>query len=378
LALGFAASALSVAPGQAQQMCGGKSYPFPYTDVSGVVTFCPGIMEAYVTGISQGTTATTFSPSSTVIRSEMTTFLQRSVDQVLTRASRRTALKQTYTNTLQQFVDLTHRPVFCAADGPNVWVAATDSVVKVDAATGTVLGTYTGATKAWPIFVTTVDIVTADNASPNHLYEIFPSNSPGPMGDPGIPLPDGTSGMAFDGSSLWTANFSGSVSIINIIASTISTVSSGFNQPVGILYDGSHIWVTDHGAGTLLQLDSMGNILQTVTVGAGPQQPVYDGQNIWVPNNTGNSITVVQASSGNIVATIAADATNLLSGPRTIAFDGERILVTNDVGNSLTLFKAADLSFIANIPLSFSPYGACSDGTYFWVTVPSLNRLLRL
>ncbi len=41
-----------------------------------------------------------------------------------------------------------------------------------------------------------------------------------------------------------------------------------------------------------------------------PQFPVFDGTNIWVPNFFSNSITVVQASTGNVVATIASDATN--------------------------------------------------------------------
>ena len=59
-----AASVMGIGPVQAQEMCGGATYPFPYTDVSGVgAAFCPGIMEAYVTGVSKGTTPTTFSPN---------------------------------------------------------------------------------------------------------------------------------------------------------------------------------------------------------------------------------------------------------------------------------------------------------------------------
>ncbi len=45
---------LGPAPAQAQEFCV-VVYPFPYTDVSGVGgAFCPGIMEAYVTGVSKG------------------------------------------------------------------------------------------------------------------------------------------------------------------------------------------------------------------------------------------------------------------------------------------------------------------------------------
>ena len=95
-ALGFGVvTALGVVPVQAQQMCGGTSYPFPFTDVAGVgAPFCAGIMEEYVTGVSKGTTPTTFSPNQTVPRLQMTTFLQRALDQGLTRTNRRAALNR--------------------------------------------------------------------------------------------------------------------------------------------------------------------------------------------------------------------------------------------------------------------------------------------
>src|ERR1700693_4072048 len=94
LALGICvASAVGIGTVPAQEMCGGASYPFPYTDVSAVgAAFCPGIMEAYVTGVSKGTSPTTFSPNENVSRLQMTTFLQRSFDQGLKRPSPRAEL----------------------------------------------------------------------------------------------------------------------------------------------------------------------------------------------------------------------------------------------------------------------------------------------
>ena len=96
---------------------------------------------------------------------------------------------------------------------------------------------------------------------------------------------------------------------------------------------------------------------------------MFDGTNIWVPNNTDSSITVVQASSGNVVATISADASNQLNGPESAGFDGERVVVTN-LGASVSVFKADDLSFIGNVMLgALVPLGACSDGVNFWLPV---------
>jgi len=180
------------------------------------------------------------------------------------------------------------------------------------------------------------------------------------------------SGIAFDGSRIWTANFSGSLSIVLPAPSTpwsSTTVSSGFQALAGALYDGSNVWMTDNFAGTLLKLDSSGSILQTVTVSPGPLYPIFDGTNIWVPD-TANAVTVVRASSGAVLATLTG---NGLDGPAVAAFDGQRVLVTNNNGESLSLWKAADLSPIGFVPTGSptQPIGACSDGINFWIGLNS-------
>ncbi len=384
--VGFAvASAMSTAPVQAQQLCGGTDYPFPYSDVASVGgAFCPGIMEAYVTGISKGTTATTFSPNETVTRVQMTTFLQRSLDQGLARASRPAALNRwaiPQNASAMQAISVGGIPWYCAADGNSIWIATQSQVLQVRASTGAVLGTWTGASQSYNVAVAAGQVFVTGETSPGTLYVIDPTQPPGALTVAASNLGDNPAGIAFDGANLWTANHGASVSIITPQPPyTVTTVASGFLEPVGLLYDGTHIWVTDSAAGELLQLDAAGAILQAVPVGESPLSPVFDGANIWVPNTSGNSITVVQASSGSVVATITADATNKLNFPFAASFDGERILVTNYDGNSVTVFKAADLSFIANVATGTGttyPTGACSDGINFWIAINNTGNLLR-
>jgi len=380
LVVGFGiANALGVVSGQAQELCGGVDYPFPYTDVSGVgAAFCPGIMEAYVTGVSKGTTPTTFSPNETVTRVQMTTFLQRSLDQGLTRTSRRAALNQWWTpqnDGAVQTLAFGGTPRFCAADGENIWLSNEGNIAQLQASTGKVQAVWTGAAQSWDILVADNYVFVEGNGTPGVLYFFDPTQPPGSVGVSSMPLPGGPSGIAFDGTNVWTSNFSGSVSIITPQSPfTVTTVTTGFTAPVGILYDGAHIWVTDNFAGKLFELDPAGAILNTVIVGTAPQRPVFDGANIWVPNYGDSSITVVQASTGKVVATITADGSNNLNGPIGASFDGERILVTNSNGSSVTLFKAADLSLIANVVLpSYIPYGTCSDGIHFWIGTVGLG-----
>jgi hypothetical protein len=387
-ALGFGvASAMSIAPVEAQELCGGVDYPFPYTDVSGVgAAFCPGIMEAYVTGVSKGTTPTTFSPNNTVTRVQMTTFLQRSLDQGLARKSRRATLNQwriPQNTAAMQTISVGGQPVFCATDGENIWASTQSDVIQLQANTGKILGTWTGASGSEGVLFAAGKVYVPTNAVPGLLYAFDPTQTPG-AGTLVATVGNLPFGIGFDGTNIWTANFGppGSVSIITPQATTpypVSTVTTGFTDLTGVLYDGAHIWVTDFGAGTLLKLDAAGAILQTVTVGVGPEFPVFDGANIWVPNFNDNSITVVQASTGNVVATITQDASNQLSGPFAASFDGERILVTNFTLSSVTVFKAADLSFIANVSTGAAtgPRSACSDGINFWLPLLNTGNLLR-
>jgi DNA-binding beta-propeller fold protein YncE len=280
-----------------------------------------------------------------------------------------------------QLISTGGTPLHCAADVEYIWTSALGTVFQVQASTGAVVGSWTGATSSEGVLAAAGKVYVAAETSPGSLYVIDPTTPPGPVTVATSTLGNVSAGIAFDGTHLWTADFGGSVSIITpqtALPYPATTVSTGFTNPIGILYDGTHIWVTDSIApGKLFKLDPAATILQTVTVGANPGFPVFDGANIWVPNSGDSTVTVVQASTGTIVATISADANNHLNAPVGASFDGERVLVTNSAGNSLTVFKAADLSFIANVPVAAGTLAPCSDGVNFWVPLPDAGQLLR-
>jgi hypothetical protein len=364
-------------------MCGGQTYPFPFTDVSGVgAPFCPGIIEAYTVGITKGATATTFAPNSNVTRVQMTTFLQRTFDQALKRTDPRAALGQWWTpsnvNAVQQFaLPGGDRPVACVGDGQYVWFQgySSGSIYQVEASTGKMVGTWTGAGGAIG-----KSILAARGriylGGPTTVSLFDPTGSPP---GPAVQVASGLAGtvvsIAFDGSRIWTANEGGSVSIITVQATApypVQNVTAGFSGNLGgIIFDGSNIWVSDYGANTLHKLDSSGNIVQSVAVGNGPLEPTFDGTNIWVPSNVSESVSIVQASNGTVIATIAADSFNRIDDPYMATFDGARIIISNYSGDSVTLFNASTQALIGNIstgPLS-GPASACADGINVWVNL---------
>lgn len=362
------------------------SFGLPFTDLDGT-TFCAEIAEAYYSGLTNGTSATTFAPSATVTREQMTAFVTRTLDQSLARGSRRAALREWWNSTphYDQGLGLTtvgNTPQTVESDGVDLWTAnnADASVTRVRASDGKVLDTWTGATHAISILIAMGRVFVAGNTLPNgSLYEIDPTQ-PGTTVTTRISTLGNDVGLAFDGNFIWAANFDGSVAKITPGTWTFSTATTGFSQPAGILFDGSNIWVTDQGDNKLKKLNSDGTIALSVNVGMTPAIPVFDGHNIWVPNFGGNSLTVVRASDGAVLKTFSTGNGNRngLNEPGGPAFDGQRILVPNFGASTVSLFKATDLSAIGSFPIGMAnPNSSCSDGTSFWLSFRLSNKIGR-
>lgn len=355
----------------------------PFTDVgAGPPNFCPFILELYYLGITAGTSPTTYAPNDPVTRGQMAVFIAKSFDQSLSRGSRRGALGQWWTPQTDSSLGLTSvvaAPATVRSDGADLWIAHTfpsHTVTRARASDGRVLETWTGATRAVDAAVAMGRVFVAGNTNPGQIYMIDPTQPAGAVATVADALGASPNGIAFDGSRFWTANDSGSVSIVTpgpAVPWAATTIATGFTQPRGIVFDGVNVWVTDTSAG-LLRLDASGAILQSVAI-TSPIGVVFDGANLWVPNNFAE-LTVVRASTGAVLATLSG---NGLDEVRAAAFDGERVLVTNFAGSSVSLWKAANLTPLGSFSTGAgsSPSGACSDGVNFWITLSGTGQLAR-
>ena len=101
-------------------------------------------------------------------------------------------------------------------------------------------------------------------------------------------------GVAFDGASIWVANFN-SNNVTKLRASDgvcvgTCTFAVGTN-PTGVAFDGASVWVTNRDSNTVTKLRaSDGALLGTFAVGPFPFAVAFDGASVWVANS--NSTTV--------------------------------------------------------------------------------------
>jgi hypothetical protein len=372
--------------------CGGVTITLPFNDVMTSPFFCQ-IAAAYFSGLTNGTgDGTTYSPTQTVTREQMAAFISRTMDQSLKRGSRKAVTRKWFTPQNAGSLTLTdvgNFPQEVEFDGTDLWVAnggIPGSVMRIRPGDGKVLDTWTGALGANAIVCAMGRVFVTGTINPGRIYMIDPTQPAGAVITVTSSLGNFPADIAFDGSRLWTANTGsgGTVSIVSLNPTVVTTVSTGFTTPVGILYDGANIWVIDLDANTLLKLNSDGSIAQTINVGDSPHSLVFDGTNIWVTNNGSSSVTVVRVkdAQGNPLATAFELATltgNGLMNPIEVAFDGERILVTNGGPDSILLWKAADLKPLGTFATGTGtlPNGACSDGLNFWITLGGTNKLAR-
>jgi hypothetical protein len=367
--------------------CGGVTITLPFNDVMASPFFCQ-IAAAYYSGLTNGTTATTYSPTQTVTREQMAAFITRTLDQSLKRGNRRAVTEKWWTPQTANDLTLTtvgNSPNQVKFDGSNLWVASTasDTVTKVRPEDGKVLETWTNAVSSSAILCAKGKIFVSGETNPGKLYMIDPTQTAGAVTTLTSSLGELPTGLAFDGSRIWSAN-NNSVSIISFNPTTVTTVLTGQVTAEGIVFDGTNMWITDTTADALIKLNSDGSIAQTIPVGNNPVFPVFDGTNIWVPSISADSVSVIRVkdAAGNslanpfVVATLTGSG---LNGPYTATFDGERILIVNLFGNSVSLIKAADLSRLGTFSTgtNTSPQSACSDGLNFWITLRDTNKLAR-
>jgi hypothetical protein len=305
----------------------------------------------------------------------------------LKRGSQRAALDQFWTTQGANNLALTSIGI-CAehvkSDGADLWVAnrCSNTVSRIRASDGKLLETWTGANIAGAVLCAMGKVFVTGRTNPTgNLYQIDPKQPAGSVTLVSSELGEDPNGIAFDGQRIWTVSNGivtgiASVSIITLNPTVVTNITTGFSSPYGILYDGANIWVADTGDDMLKKLDSSGAILQSIPMGHFPRFPAFDGTNIWVPNQSDHSVSVVRASIGTVVATLTG---NGMFGPLTAAFDGERIIVTNYNGNSVSLWKAADLTPLGSFSTGPNsvPYGVCSDGLNFWITLQGTHKLAR-
>jgi YVTN family beta-propeller protein len=179
-----------------------------------------------------------------------------------------------------------------------VWVSQFDAaaVVRLDARTGTLLGTTTGT-----------------------------------GGQP--------CGLAVGAGSLWTADYQGgSTTRIDLATgAVVARIPTGSSVYDVAFADGA-AWVSNFGDGTVARVDADSNEVTGIEVGGGPGGIAWSGGFLWVANSRDGTVSKIDPASQKVVDTIEVGGT-----PVWTAFDDDTVFVTDPQGGrTVTLIDSGD------------------------------------
>jgi len=357
------------------QACG------PFVDVPATDVFCPFILQAFIDSVTQGTSATTFSPNDLLPRNQVVTFFDRVMDQSLHRGNVRTAIGKAWSPSSTNggvATDVGAQVNDVVTDGTFLWLARNDSkILKVNAADRRLIETWTipaGSPRKLGVFAGQVWI--ADNLG--NLFAFNPSGTPGAatqIFSASAGITGGFPTLSFDGTNVWWASSTGPNMFIYPAGS-----SGGFSFNIGgnvdsTVFDGTNMWVL-LASSTLLKLAiptaaaPVPSAAETLVI-PGPVNDcriLYDGNNIWLPMGNGILYVVRPTVPGASFASsiVKNEAIPDVGFPYVASFDGENVMIGGVNNGTVALYRATNLARIRTfVTGALSVRGIASDGKTF-------------
>ena len=158
-----------------------------------------------------------------------------------------------------------------------------------------------------------------------------------------------------------------SVSVIDTATNAvIANVPVGLN-PFGVVVhpDGSRVYVANAGANSMSVIDAATNTVSATiaSVGNGPNGVAVhpNGTRVYVTSGGSNTISVVDTATNSVSSTIPVGPP--LCGPVGVAVNpaGTRVFVALSGASSVAVVDTASNLLVATVPVGFSPWGISVD-----------------
>jgi len=194
--------------------------------------------------------------------------------------------------------------------------------------------------------------------------------------------PDGDAFSVTVSDGLASTTVSVSVPVSPVDVGTPSSASTGGSNPAGaVVVPGKGVYVANSSSNTVTVLDATsGAVIKTIAVGGAPTAVAAsaDGSTVWVANAGSNSVSRINTATNAVVATTAVGWT-----PRSlvVAPDGSTVWAANAGSNTVSRISTATNAVVGSpINVGWAPYGISitPDGSSVFVANSSSNTVSRI
>lgn len=187
-------------------------------------------------------------------------------------------------------------------------------------------------------------------------------------------IPDGASGLAYDGSSLYCGIYGANGDEIYQINPDTGSYQLLFTGPqedaFGLTYDGQYLWTTDHPGGSqdpaiAMQLDMNGNLISQFDLPDHYMSGIaYDDGDFWVATYYPDPSTIYKVNdTGGVLQQFTAPDNQ----PWDLCLENENLWIADYYGNTLYKVDPDTGNPLESHPSERSnPAGIVWDGAYLW------------
>lgn len=188
----------------------------------------------------------------------------------------------------------------------------------------------------------------------------------------GVPAPVGTvttygntdadpMGMAFDGSNVYVANYTGNTISKVAPSGVVSQFTVTDGGPISLAYYSNHLHVTSSGRNFIHRYNMSGGYVNSYGTNAIPWGIAFNGNDACTANAGANNMNIVQIYSGSSTFTCPTG-----TGSRHIVSDMRNNLwITNNGSNTITRIGSGCST--THVTVGSNPTGIVHDGSHLWV-----------
>lgn len=164
---------------------------------------------------------------------------------------------------------------------------------------------------------------------------------------------------------------------IGILAASGRSVAAGFAVPTtpGDLVGGAgSVWLTSPEGQVVYRLDAHSHrLIQTISVGSGPEGLAYANGAVWVANALDGTVTRIDAATNRAVQTVGVGGE-----PTGVAFAYGSVWVTDPLSSTVIRIDPTSGRLIKSIGVPYPPLGIAFGAGSMWVTSEADDSVTRI
>jgi serine/threonine-protein kinase len=187
-------------------------------------------------------------------------------------------------------------------------------------------------------------------------------------------VPDPPVALAYDGQSLWVAStVSGALTRLDPANGQELARFALPALPSAMIHHDDSLWLVNQFTDTILQVDGNGQQVSQHQVGQGPFGLVFAGESLWLSSQNDGNVLQLDPATGQVQATVAAGGK-----PGALAFDGQNVWVALEEQGQVVAIDPASTQITARYPAGQRPVALIVADGSLWVADEAGNVVLRL